>query len=186
MKLNLLTRRVHYWAAAASAIPLAVIVATGLLLQVKKQVPWVQPPERRGVGGEPKVSFAQVLATCLSVPKVGIRTWGDVARLDLRPSRGTIKVTAASGWEVQLDAATGDVLQVAYRRSDAIEALHDGSWFHDAVKYWVFLPAGLTLLLLWATGLYLFALPYVVRWKRAGHDKERARREAGARPPTTR
>lgn len=90
-------------------------------------------------------------------------TWDDVDRLDVRPSKGVVKVRARSGWEVQVDAKTGEVLQAAVRRSDLIESLHDGSFFHEKVKLWIFLPAGLILAGLWGTGIYLFFLPL---WKR--------------------
>ncbi len=45
-----LNRKFHYWAAALAALPVLVILCTGLLLQLKKQSAWVQPPEQRGVG----------------------------------------------------------------------------------------------------------------------------------------
>jgi hypothetical protein len=115
------------------------------------------------VGKEPTVSFHQVLEACRSVPEAGVRGWEDVYRMDIRPARGMLKVTANNNWEIQLDTRTGEVLQVAYRRSDVIEAIHDGSWFHDWAKLGIFLPAGLTLFLLWCTGMYLFWLPIVVR-----------------------
>ena len=53
---------------------------------------------------------------------------------------------------------------MAYRRSDLIESLHDGSWFHDRAKLWVFLPTAAVVLMLWGTGIYLFFLPLAVRW----------------------
>ncbi len=65
-----------------------------------------------------------------------------------------------------MDLATGDVLHSAYRRSDLIESLHDGSWFHDAAKLYVFLPVAVVVFGLWATGIYLFFLPIAVRWRR--------------------
>jgi hypothetical protein len=55
---------------------------------------------------------------------------------------------------------------VAFRRSDLIESIHDGSFFHDSFKVWVFLPTGLILAVLWTTGAYLFLLPYLAKWKR--------------------
>jgi hypothetical protein len=75
-------------------------------------------------------------------------------------------VHARSRWEVQVDLESGEVLQVAYRRSDLLESLHDGSWFHDRAKLWVFLPVGFVVLGLWGTGIYLFFLPHAVRWSR--------------------
>jgi hypothetical protein len=88
-----------------------------------------------------------------------------------------LKVWCMNNWEVQLDSETGDVLQVAYRRSDLIESIHDGSWFHEMAKYWLFLPAGICLLMVWATGLYLFVLPYWVKWRRPKTKAWQARRE---------
>lgn len=166
MKVHVLNRKIHYWLAAAVAVPAVVVFASGVLLQVKKQVAWVQPPEQRGSGQVPAVSFDAILTAVRGVTEAGVRDWADVDRLDVRPSKGLIKVTCQNGQEVQLDAATGAVLQVAVRRSDWIEAIHDGSWFHPLAKTWIFLPAALGLLTLWATGVWLFALPLWVKWKR--------------------
>ncbi|MFG0285678.1 MAG: PepSY domain-containing protein [Phycisphaerales bacterium JB039] len=176
--LNRWSRRLHRWGAIASALPLGVILATGLILQLKKDVDWVQPPTARGAGGPPSVSFDAILAAARSVDQAAIETWDDVDRLDVRPGRGIVKVRANSRWEVQVDTATGEVVQVAYRRSDLIESIHDGSWFHDAAKLWIFLPAGALALGLWLTGMYLWALPIVM--KRRGRLRRAAARAGKA------
>jgi uncharacterized iron-regulated membrane protein len=156
-------RKTHYWLAILCALPVLLVILTGLLLQVKKQVAWIQPPEKRGSGEAPRIDFATLLNACRTALPEQVRDWGDINRIDVRPKRGLIKVTTKNHWEIQLDAGTGQVLQVAYRRSDIIEALHDGSWFSDTVRYGVFLPSGILLLLLWVTGIYLFFLPIFVR-----------------------
>lgn len=171
MKFNLLNRKVHYWLSVAVAAPLLVVICTGLLLQVKKQTEWVQPAERRGTGGAPALSLPQVLEIARGVPEAGIESWDDIGRIDARPARGMLKVIAKNNWEIQIDTATGAVLQTAYRRSDLIESLHDGSFFGDAAKLGLFLPAGVVLLLLWLTGLYLFALPLLARRRRRKKSK---------------
>jgi hypothetical protein len=59
------------------------------------------------------------------------------------------------------------VLHTAYRRSDLIESIHDGSFFGgDWTKLGLFLPAGIVLFLMWLTGLWLFWLPFSVKRKR--------------------
>jgi uncharacterized iron-regulated membrane protein len=166
MRLNILNRRVHYWLSIVIALPFLVVLATGLLLQLKKQLTWVQPAEQRGSGKIPAVSFDQILEACRSVPEAGIESWDDIDRLDVRPGKGMLKVQGKNCWEIQLDAQTAKVLQVAYRRSDLIEAIHDGSWFHDYAKLGVFLPVAVLLLLMWVTGIYLFWLPIVVKRRR--------------------
>ena len=166
MKFSVLNRKIHRWVAFAAALPVLVILCTGILLQLKKAFPWVQPPEQRGGGSAPVISFEQILRVCQSVPEAEVQTWEDVHRLDVRVSKGMLKVWCMNNYEIQLDSATGEVLQVAFRRSDMIEAIHDGSWFHDLAKYWLFLPVGICLLGLWGTGMYLFVLPYWVMWRR--------------------
>lgn len=165
MRFQKLNRKVHYWLSLGVALPLLVVIASGVLLQVKKQLTWVQPAEQRGQG-PPQVAFSALLDTLRTVPEAAVATWDDVDRIDVRPGKGLIKVTAQNRYEVQLEAATGRVLQVAYRRSDLIESLHDGSFFSDYVKLGLFLPSGVALFVLWLTGLYLFALPYLARRKK--------------------
>ena len=166
MKLAKLNRISHRWASVLIAVPLLVVIATGIILMLKKQSSWIQPPTIGGSTKELKVSFDQILASVQSVPEADIKSWDDIDRLDVRPAKGMIKVRGVNRWEVQLDAATAEVLHVAYRRSDLIESLHDGSFFHDKVKLFVFLPSGILLFLLWVTGLYLFAQPHLARRKR--------------------
>lgn len=164
--IRVLSRSLHRWGAIAVALPFLVVIVSGLLLQLKKQLPWVQPPERRGSAAVPAVPFDRLLAAAQGVPAARVRSWADIDRVDVRPGKGIAKITSTSRWELQVDLGTGAVLQSAYRRSDLIEQLHDGSWFHDAVKLWVFLPSGVLVLGLWLTGMYLYALPWWTRARR--------------------
>jgi hypothetical protein len=83
--------------------------------------------------------------------------------LDVRPGKGVVKVRAKNNWEIQIDTTNGEILQVAFRRSDIIESIHDGSFFHDGFKLWIFLPSAILLAGIWATGIYLFLFPYMNR-----------------------
>ena len=167
MSLSYLSRRLHRWGAISIGLPLLCVVASGLLLQVKKQVEWIQPPEQRTAVTTPTPSWDVILAAAKAMPEAGVRGWEDIDRVDVRPEKGILKVITTSRWETQLALADGAVLQVAYRRSDLIESLHDGSFFGDTVKLWIFLPSGLVLFGLWLTGLYLWVLPWLTRRKRA-------------------
>ena len=159
-------RQLHRIGAIVAALPLLVILVSGAFLQLKKEVAWIQPATIRGQGVEPAISFDRILEVAASVPEAEVASWEDVDRLDVRPDRGVVKVRSKTRWEVQIDTNTAEILQVAYRRSDLIESLHDGSFFHDKVKLWVFLPAGLILIGLWVTGVYLWLLPHLVRRRR--------------------
>ncbi len=171
IKWNKWNRVIHYWGALACALPLIVVIISGILLQLKKESNWIQPSTQRGSGTVPIVEFAQVLEKVKSVPEADIKSWEDIKLLDVRPSKGVIKVRAKNRWEIQLDATSCEVLQVAFRRSDIIEALHDGSFFHDSVKLAIFLPSAIILLILWVTGMYLFVSKQVLQLKRKSKKK---------------
>lgn len=154
-KIKKLSRQIHLWVSLAIFVPVAIVIASGLLLQVKKNNEWLQPPTQQGKAFIPSLSFEQILGTIRTVPEAKIESWDDVDRLDVRPNKGVIKVRSNNNWEIQLDSESGEVLQVAYRRTDAIEAIHDGSWFFEGAKLWIFLPVGLLLFSLWITGLIM-------------------------------
>jgi hypothetical protein len=107
-----------------------------------------------------------ILLAARSVPEAAVQSWDDIDRIDARPRDGVIKVNCKNRYEVQVDFESGVVRQVAYRRSDLIESLHDGSFFGDSAKLYIFLPVGVVVFVLWATGMYLFVLPYSVKWRR--------------------
>lgn len=152
------SRSIHLWLSLVIFIPVIIVIASGLLLQVKKEFDWIQPPTQKVQNTQtngPTISFDDVLHAVKQVPEVSLNSWDDIDRLDVRPAKGIIKVRGKNHWEVQLNAQNGDVLQVAYRRTDTIEAIHDGSWFFEGAKLWLFLPAALLLFVLWVTGLVM-------------------------------
>jgi hypothetical protein len=147
----------------------------------------VQPSEQKGGAGAPTLSLPVILEIAASVPHAGISKWEHIDRIDVRPAKGMLKVVGKNRWELQLDAATGQVLQTAYRRSDLIESIHDGSFFHDKVKVFVFLPVAVIVLGLWITGIYLWLLPYMARRENAARratDRRKGRATTPSVPPT--
>jgi len=160
---NVLNRRVHYWVAAIIAAPLIIVAVTGSLLQLKKHWTWVQPAEKRGSVKAPVIELSGVLEALKKDARLNVKSWDDVKRLDVRPDRGVVKAWLQTDWEAQIDLGTGEILQVAYRRSDWIESIHDGSIFGDTIKLGLFFPAAVGLVLLWFGGVWMFVLPFINR-----------------------
>ena len=178
MKPAVLNRFIHRWGSIIVAIPIGIILVTGIILQLKKYVEWIQPSTRTGSAQQLHITFDQILETAKSIPQAKISSWSDIDRLDVRPNKGILKVRSKNRWEIQIDTKNADVVLVAYRRSDLIESIHDGSFFHNIVKLLIFLPAGLLLLTLWFTGVYLFFLPHLNRRKRRRQAKAITNRDS--------
>ena len=164
---NKWTRKTHYWGAFIILLPVLIVSITGIFLQLKKEIDWIQPPTVSGdLPNNPSISFEEILEAAKTVKETNIESWNDIDRLDVRIEKGIVKVRTKDRWEVQIDTYSGKVVQVAYRRSDIIEELHDGSWFHENVKLLIFLPSGIILFLLWITGFYMVLTPYLSKWKK--------------------
>lgn len=176
MKAQSLLRKIHHWGSLVIMLQMGLVIGAGLLLIVKKQVEWVQPPTASGVAREdvPVMTIEALFHTAQGIEKLELRSWSELSRVDFKPGKGVVKFVAPNNWEAQMDTATGEVLQVAYRRSDIIESLHDGSFFADWVKLYVFFPTGLILLVLWGTGIYLFFLPHIKRAQKAREKRRNA------------
>ncbi len=166
MKLSKFSRLLHRWGSIIALVPIMIIIFSGIVLQLKKESAYIQPPTQSGAGTEPTIGFERILEVSRTVPEAQIESWEDVDRLDVRPGKGVVKVRCKNRYEVQIDTETAEILHVGFRRSDLIESIHDGSYFNEHFKLWVFLPAGIMLAALLITGVHLFLLPYLVRRKR--------------------
>ena len=163
-KLRKVSRHLHLWISLSIFLPVIIVIGSGLLLQVKKEIDWIQPPTQK-VSQTPLeeatdsfstiISSQQILEAVQTVSNAQLTRWEDIDRLDIRPNKGIIKVRGNNHWEVQLNAYTGAVLQTAYRRTDTIESIHDGSWFFEGAKLYLFLPAALLLFVIWLTGIVM-------------------------------
>lgn len=161
------------------------MIGAGILLMLKKEISWIQPETVAGSTTDiPVLTLEELFLAATTVPEAQSWVWSDLDRVDFKPGKGMVKFVGSNSYEVQVDTKTGAVLQVAYRRSDFIESLHDGSFFSDATKLFVFLPAGGVLFVLWATGLYLFFMPRIKKRRNKQKKKEAARlRAEGVRQP---
>ena len=146
-------------------LPLGLVIVTGILLMLKKEFDWIQPPTQKGVQPKaiPTLTLEELFASAREVPELEMENWADLDRVDVKSDKGVVKFVGSNRWEVQVDTTTGEVLQVAYRRSDLIESLHDGSFFVDWTKHNLFLPSGVLLLVLWFSGIYLFVITQAAR-----------------------
>ena len=166
MSFNKQVRKLHYWISPIIFTPVVIIFTTGVLLQFKKQSNWIQPNIEVVSDSSPQLlnSYLEVVK---NIKEAQINSWDDIERIDIRPSKGIAKIRSKNNWEIQIDLETIEVYSVNYRRSDIIESIHDGSFFTDYVKFGLFMPSGVLLIVLSFTGIFMFLLP-IFRKKKKG------------------
>jgi uncharacterized iron-regulated membrane protein len=165
-------RSLHALAALWLLVLVVISSTTGILLGWKKNSDTLQPPTQQGravslTQWRPLHELAAVAAAALETelgPGPSDRTVPD--RLDVRPADGVVKVLFPADWEVQVDGASAEVRSVARRHSDWIERIHDGSIISDAFKLVAMNALGIGLLLLSASGFWMWYGPKRLRRKR--------------------
>ena len=158
-------RKIHYWLTAFTLLTLIVIATTGVLLTLKKEFAVLQPPLATAASpGLPTTPLDQLVSAVVNDTNRPGLSWHDIDRIDVRPSDGLAKVILNDRTEYQVDLHTVRVLQTGYRTSDLLESIHDFSFLAgDWGKYLLSLPSGIALIILWATGGYMFIQPMLVR-----------------------
>ena len=162
-------RRVHKWIGIPLLVFFVVIGITSILLAWKKNAEllpptletkvekgvWILPSEMVRIGEE-------------EMRKIGKDP--EVDRVDIRPDKGTAKVTFKTHFrEVQIDGFSGEVLSIGTRHSDWIEKVHDGSIIDfyttgdEGAKLTYSTLISLGLIFLGISGFYLWYYPKLVR-----------------------
>lgn len=150
------SRKLHQFLAWLVIAPSVLIFSTGVLLLLRQNVAWIQPPALMGTqAGLPEVGIERAFEAARSVPEAGITSWQDLSSIDIKPSKGTLAFRAKNGYEVQVDGVSGVVLSAAPRRTSFLIELHQGTYFHPKAMTWWTLPVGLGLLSLSVSGLFL-------------------------------
>lgn len=157
-------------------LPLLLVVVvsslTGILLAWKKNVDTLQPPTQ--------ASEVVALSAWLPLHQLAAAATAELAahtvdmaaehperlvpdRLDVQPAKGIVKVLFPGDWEVQVEGSTARVRSVARRHSDWIERLHDGSIVSDGFKLVAMNALGFGLLVLSASGFWMWYGPKRLR-----------------------
>jgi uncharacterized iron-regulated membrane protein len=169
MKHYKFNRTVHKWLGVIFAIVLLNISITGLLLLEKKNFDWIQPATQKGSEGgvDQFITNQQLFKAVFSQKHEDFKSIEDVDRVDFRPGKRVFKVRSNYNYsEMQVDAVTGEILGVATRNSDRIEAMHDGSIFGGFVYQYLMPAIAVITIVLTITGLYLWIAPVIKRHRK--------------------
>lgn len=175
-KLIRIFRKIHRTTGVFLFVFYFIIAITGFLLGIKKHSGGLLLPKTQTGSSTKLVDFIPLDSLQNNAQKeitlfLKESKPSQIDRIDIRPEKGMVKFTFQSNfYEVQLDGATGSLLQIDLRRSDIIEKIHDGS----IVDYYLGIKSGvfkliytsilsMALLLFVITGFWLWYGPKRMR-----------------------
>ena len=169
-------RKIHRVTGALLFVFFFIVAITGLLLGWKKHsAGLILADTQSGTSSDLKtwlpMDSLQLLAVQFLHQNVSPSLSDEIDRIDVRPGKGVVKFSFKNHyWGLQLDGATGKLLQVEQRRSDFIEHIHDGSIIDNLLntsaglfKLFYTTVMGLALILFTVTGFWLWYGPKRMR-----------------------
>ncbi len=179
-KLLRIFRKVHRTTGACLFLFFFFVSVTGLLLGWKKNSNgYLLPNSHNGTSTELKdwlpIDSLHKNACRIVQDSISKDTSLELERIDIRKEKGMVKFVFVEDFiGVQLDGATGNLLQIETRRSDFIEKVHDGSildlYFNTSngqIKLVYTTIMGLALLVFTITGFWLWYGPKRMRKSRS-------------------
>ena len=171
-----ISRKIHRTTGAMLFVFFFVISITGLLLGWKKNSGgFIHPKSFQGSSTELKdwltIDSLHKIAISILHDSVSPALSPELDRIDIRKEKGMVKFIFIDNYlGVQLDGATGRLLQIEKRRSDFIENIHDGSVIDyylgtegQPVKLIYTGVMGIALLIFTITGFWLWYGPKRMR-----------------------
>ncbi|MFW5831513.1 MAG: PepSY domain-containing protein [Prolixibacteraceae bacterium] len=169
-------RKIHRTTGALLFVFFFIISISGLLLGWKKHSgDIILPKSYKGISTDLKnwvpVDSLHTIACNILHDSVSPNLSSDLERIDIRKNKGMVKFVFSNHlWEIQLDGATGKLLNIGKRHSDLIENIHDGSVLDDftgtengQLKLIYSSIMGLSLLAFTITGFWLWYGPKRMR-----------------------
>jgi hypothetical protein len=153
--------RNDWWISLVVLVPWTVVALTGVVLQLRDELP-IQAPRATGAapGAMPAVGWQGVLEAAQAAD-AGIDSWDQVKRIYFQTDRSVYEVytRGAVPIELQIDGTSGAVLSVAAFPKSVWEEVHGGDFGYFGLDsraiFWVFAAVHIVSILLWATGLVI-------------------------------
>jgi len=145
------SRKYHRIVSLIIALPFAIVLVTGLLLQIRQDVEAIQPKtvQMKEINGKPLLSFEEIQIAS-GVP------FKDLDQIIFRPQKFHLSLRLKDGRELQIHPQTGEILKSAPRLTGILIDIHQGSFFTQWGQYFIFLPAGIGVLFLLISGLIIY------------------------------
>ena len=144
-------RKYHRIVSLIIVLPFALVLVTGLLLQLRQQFEGIQPSAVKMQA----IPNARLLTT-EEIIKASHLRGEEIDQIIFRPAKFHLALRLKNGYEIQMHPQTGVILKSAPRYTNILIELHQGSFFTQWGQYLIFLPAAIGVLFLTISGLVIY------------------------------
>jgi len=144
-------RKYHRIISLIVALPLALIVLSGLILQLRQQFDFIQP-KTITMEKNPGVRFLtieEMIVASNEPPE-------NIDQIIFKPKKFHLAMRLVSGNEIQIHPQTGEILKNSPRYTNFLIDLHQGSFLGNWYQYLIVFPTGLALAFLLISGLLIY------------------------------
>jgi uncharacterized iron-regulated membrane protein len=144
-------RKYHRIVSLIVVLPFALVLLTGILLQLRQQFDVIQPKavKMEKVEGQAILSLDEMV-------KASGETPANIDQVVWRPGKFHLAMRLKDGREIQMHPQTGEILKNAKRYTNILIDLHQGTFFTQWGQYGIFFPAALGMLFLTISGLVIY------------------------------
>lgn len=164
-----LIRKYHRRLSIIFALPVLIIVVTGILLILRSKLNFIQTPAPKveSITIEKVRPVSEVILKLKNLPNNSIDS-KNITSIIYKPAKNLYSIRTKDYREINLHPETLELLSVGPKLSTLLIQLHEGSFFSKSVRDYIFFPTSLILLFLWGTGLILFFYPKFIRGRKNG------------------
>lgn len=144
-------RKYHRIVSLIVVLPFALVLITGIILQIRQQFEVIQPKavKMEQIEGKSLLSLDEMVKASGEKPS-------NIDQVVWRPGKFHLAMRLKDGREIQMHPQTGEILKDAKRYTNILIELHQGSFFTQWGQYLIFLPAALGLLFLIVSGMVIY------------------------------
>lgn len=150
-------RILHRKVSILFALPVLIIVVTGVLLILRSKLSWIQSPS-------PKIKSISI-ENMRSIPEVfkklkiyqGLKlNKKDISSIIFKPSKNIFTVRTKDYREIIIHPETLEIINIGPKYSTLLIQIHEGTFFTSWARDFIFLPTSLALIFLWFSGLVIY------------------------------
>ncbi len=144
-------RKYHRIVSLIVVLPFALVLITGIILQLRQQFEVLQPKavKMERIEGKTLLSLDEMVQMSGEKPE-------NIEQVVWRPGKFHLAMRLSDGREIQMHPQTGEILKNAKRYTNILIDLHQGSFFTQWGQYLIFFPAALGLLFLTISGMVIY------------------------------